>query len=196
VCYPGEEKHTRLAEGSEDGRLQLLTYFAKHARIRGLILELRNKSISARHDTIERTGYVQAELAKWSNEIHDAVEDDLGMTNFLDDDDPSTLSSSHRLTLLMAKYESTICLNRPMMSSDPSHPAYSAALQNCIFAAKSIFLALKKHQHRNKTAEDPSGLRLLEPMVWPSFTWSIWISAFILVYAACEQQLPLESALK
>ncbi|EEY23041.1 conserved hypothetical protein [Verticillium alfalfae VaMs.102] len=108
VCYPGEEIHSTYVE-AEDNRLQLLTYLAKHARIRGLILELRNKSISSRDDTPTHESYVQAEMARWSNEIHDALED-----------------------------------------------------------------------------EDSDGEQ----------TGAIWISSFILIYAASERQLPLSSALR
>lgn len=47
VCYPGEEQHAdRHLHQPGDSRLQLLTYVAKHARIRGLILELRNKAMA------------------------------------------------------------------------------------------------------------------------------------------------------
>ncbi|PNH48183.1 hypothetical protein VD0002_g1125 [Verticillium dahliae] len=77
VCYPGEEIHSTHVE-TEDNRLQLLTYLSKHARIRGLILELRNKSVSSRDDTPTHESYVQAEMARWSNEIHDALEDEDG----------------------------------------------------------------------------------------------------------------------
>ncbi|KAK1976273.1 fungal-specific transcription factor domain-containing protein [Colletotrichum cereale] len=195
VCYPAEERHgaAPLPDG-EDDRLQLLTYLAKHARIRGLILELRNKSIHSRDDTADRASHVQAELAKWSNEIHDAVEDE----HTYEESAPTTppISPAHRLFLLVLKYESMISLNRPMMTSDPSSPAYSAGLQNCIFAAKSIFIALKRHQSRNEIPTDPASACLLEPMLQPSFTWAVWISAFILIYAAFERQLPLASALK
>ncbi|EFQ27341.1 fungal specific transcription factor domain-containing protein [Colletotrichum graminicola] len=193
VCYPSQERHGAPSDESEDGRLQLLTYHVKHARIRGLILELRNKSIHSRDDTAERASYVQAELAKWSNEIHDAVEDEVA---YEESASPPPISSGHRLFLLVLKYESMISLNRPMMTSDPSSPAYSTGLQNCIFAAKSIFIALKKYQSQNGIPTEPTSPCLLEPMLQPSFTWAVWISAFILIYAAFERQLPLGSALK
>ncbi|KAI8311045.1 hypothetical protein K4K61_012848 [Colletotrichum sp. SAR11_59] len=196
VCYPGEERHGTPLDG-EDNRLQLLTYLVKHARIRGLILELRNKSIHTRDDTADRASYVQAELAKWSNEIHDAVEDEPHPGEAADENTSQPpLSSSHRVFLLLLKYESMISLNRPMMTSDPSSPAYSAGLQNCIFAAKSIFIALKRYLTQHKMSDDPRSACLSEPMLQPSFTWAVWISAFILIYAAFERQLPLSSALK
>lgn len=192
VCFPGHEHHGPGASEEGDSRLVLLGHLSKHARIRGLILELRNKSIASRHDTAEQTSYVQAELAKWSNEVHDLIEDDY----FLADQDSSSISPNHRLYLLLLKHESTIALNRPMMTSDPRNPSYAAALQECIFAAKSILGTLRKHHIQFKVADGGAGDVLSQPMLWPSFTWAVWISSFILVYAAFEGQLPLSVALR
>ncbi|CAI4212754.1 unnamed protein product [Parascedosporium putredinis] len=59
VCYIGEERHMHPGSDVEEtGRLRLLTFVAKHARLRGLILELRNKSILQRQDTADRTVHV------------------------------------------------------------------------------------------------------------------------------------------
>lgn len=196
VCYPGEELHgIASGEDGKDKRLRLLNYMSKHARIRGLILELRNKSLPARQDTADRAMAVQTELAKWSNEIQDAVEEAELSEDSNDGTDPH-LSSGHRLVLLMSKYESTISLNRPMMASDPSSPLWSAAMQACISAAKSICITMKRHSTQNRKADDPTGRSLEVPMLWPAFIWATWISAFVLAYAAFEQQMPLESALK
>ncbi|KAL9949167.1 hypothetical protein ACHAQF_005780 [Verticillium nonalfalfae] len=195
VCYPGEEIHSTYVE-AEDNRLQLLTYLAKHARIRGLILELRNKSVSSRDDTPTHESYVQAEMARWSNEIHDALEDeDSDGEQPGEDNKEPPLSPGHRIYLSLLKFESKISLNRPMMASDPSSGSYCAGLQNCIFAARSILIALKKHQSRHKTkGKDDNALS--DPILWPTITGAIWISSFILIYAASERQLPLSSALR
>lgn len=189
VCYPGEEKHGGLAEGDDDKRLRMLTYMIKHAKIRGQILELRNKSIVTRQDTADRAIVVQTELARWANEIQDAVEDAEPY------DEPDAVFSGHRIVLLLSKHESIISLNRPMMAADASTPSWSAAMQACISAAKSICITMKRHATQNR---DPDGGRhtLTAPMLWPSFTWAIWISAFVLAYAAFEQQMPLDSALR
>jgi hypothetical protein len=178
VCFPDDERHGVLpiTPDPEDAVLHLLGHVARHARIRGLILELRNKTIATRQDTADRASYVHAELAKWSNDIQDAVEEET----------ETGLSPGHRVLLLLLKHESTISLNRPMIASDPASAAYSAALQNCIFAAKSIFIILKRH-HGSPSAA---------PLLWPSFTWAVWISAFVLAYAAFEKQVPLATALK
>ncbi|KAH6991183.1 fungal-specific transcription factor domain-containing protein [Ilyonectria sp. MPI-CAGE-AT-0026] len=199
VCYPGEEHHggsTDAANGAE--KLQLLTYLAKQARIRGLILELRNKSFTKRQDTADRTAFVQTELAKWSNEIQDIVEEEDEVDNLSDTDTPSQpkISPSHRLMLLFLEHESTICLNRPGLASEASSPSYSSAFQACISAAKSICILFKRHRKRHRLGNDRTERRLTMPLLWPSFTWAVWISTFVLVHAAFESQVPLDSALR
>lgn len=190
VCYPGDEEHGGPSEGEEDKRLRMLSYMVKHAKIRGQILELRNKSIVTRQDTADRAIVVQTELARWANEIQDTVEEaESG------DEAEEGVSSGHRLVLLLSKYESLISLNRPMMASDASTPSWSAAMQACISAAKSICITMKRHANRNK-GPDTARPTLAAPMLWPSFTWAVWISAFVLAYAAFEQQMPLDSALR
>ncbi|KAF4960251.1 hypothetical protein FSARC_10539 [Fusarium sarcochroum] len=194
VCYPGEERHATTASKEENAeRLQLLTFVSKHARIRGLILELRNKSMLQRQDTADRTAFVQAELAKWFNEIQDAVEeDDLADIN----SNTPALSEHHKLMLLVLKHESAICLNRPGLASEYPSSSYSSAFQECISAAKSILIILRKHRNRHQIRSSSAIMRSHAPLLWPSFTWSIWISAFVLIHAAFEIQVPLDSALR
>ncbi|KAH7179315.1 fungal-specific transcription factor domain-containing protein [Fusarium flagelliforme] len=193
VCYPGEERHALANRDENSDRLQLLTFVTKHARIRGLILELRNKSMLQRQDTADRAAFVQAELAKWFNEIQDAVEED-----DLADGDSTTpgISEHHKIMLLVLKHESAICLNRPGLASDHPSASYSSAFQACISAAKSILIILKKHRNRHQLQVGSDGSRSHTPLLWPSFTWSIWISAFVLIHAAFERQVPLDSALR
>ncbi|KAL4728950.1 hypothetical protein ACLX1H_003356 [Fusarium chlamydosporum] len=193
VCYPGEERHTLTNRNENAERLQLLTFVTKHARIRGLILELRNKSMLQRQDTADRAAFVQAELAKWFNEIQDAVEED-----DLADTDATTpaISEHHKIMLLVLKHESVICLNRPGLATEHPSPSYSSAFQACISAAKSILIILKKHRNRHQLQVGSNGVRSQTPLLWPSFTWSIWISAFVLIHAAFERQVPLDSALR
>ncbi|KAF5677429.1 transcription activator acu-15 [Fusarium denticulatum] len=193
VCYPGEERHTITNREENPERLQLLTFVAKHARIRGLILELRNKSMLQRQDTADRAAFVQAELAKWFNEIQDAVEED-----DLADASSTTpaISEHHKVMLLVLKHESAICLNRPGLASEHPSSSYSSAFQACISAAKSILIILKKHRNRHQLSLDSTSAKSQAPLLWPSFTWSIWISAFVLIHAACEKQVHLGSAMK
>lgn len=196
VCFPGEELHSAEGE-TEDHRLKLLTYLSKHARVRGLILELRNKSMFSRDSKPVNENKVRVEMGRWSNDIQDAVEgeDSDDEQHELDDNSHLRLSAGHRLYLLVLKFEAQISLNRPMMAGGPSNDSWSQGLQNCISAARCILTALRKHQARNPVAgQDDTKLNC--PIIWPTITWAIWISSFILIYAASERQLPLTSALR
>ncbi|KAH8879780.1 hypothetical protein GQ53DRAFT_789065 [Thozetella sp. PMI_491] len=202
VCYADDEQHSLIPRStdpstrSEASRLRLMTYLAKHANITGLILELRNKSVNSRQDTPDHVDRVTAELARWANEIHDAVDEDLGADSIVDDGHGPfvpPLPPAHRLLLLVLKQESVIALNRPMMAAAPGSPAYAAALQNCIAASRSIISLFSKFYDMQPSPIGQPKPSLVVPMVWPSFPWAIWMSAFVLVYGAFEGQLPLES---
>lgn len=157
---------------------------SKHARIRGMILELRNKSLSSRHDTREGATRVQAELAKWANEVEEAIEDA---------SEPG-ISDSHRVILRVLQYESMIALNRPLVTARSEGSASSSALQNCISASRSIISLLDSYRTQNSSDPYHSSLTLRSPLIWPLFTWSIWMSCFVLTYAALEGHCMLSSA--
>ncbi|TGO49794.1 hypothetical protein BOTNAR_0417g00030 [Botryotinia narcissicola] len=194
VCYPGEERHMRNGsnnpnfEDSNVHQLRLLTDLSKHARIRGRVLELRNKSLSGREETFERAMGMQAELAKWVNEVSEEDEDSSGAEN-----SPS-LSPAHKLIIQILQHESTIALNRPLITSNSTNTYSQSALQNCISASRAIISLLREFQ-RNNASPDGS-LALKAPMVWPLFTWSAWMSCFVLAYAALEGHCKLGPARK
>ncbi|KAF7908249.1 uncharacterized protein EAF01_004004 [Botrytis porri] len=194
VCYPGEENHMRSggdklnSEESNVHQLRLLRDLSKHARIRGRVLELRNKSLSGREETFERAMGMQAELAKWVNEASEEDEDSLVAEN------SSSLSPAHKLVIQMLQHESTIALNRPLITSNSTNTYSQSALQNCISASRAIISLLREFQ-RNNASPDGS-LALKVPMVWPLFTWSAWMSCFVLAYAALEGHCKLGPAKK
>ncbi|KAE8377174.1 fungal-specific transcription factor domain-containing protein [Aspergillus bertholletiae] len=174
VCYPGIERHT---EGVRDSNLRLLTYLAKFARVRGLIVELRNKSILHSQETSTTATQVNGELTQWWNEVYDDV--------YPVEDDPG-LSPLHRLLLIVFRHESILSMNRPLLAAEQSSPEYKTALQVCIESSRSLITALRGYVL-------PGGQGTL-PLVWPSFTWGVWMSCLILVYAAWEGDFPVVSA--
>lgn len=166
----------------------LLTLLAKHARIRGLILELRHKSIAIRHDTMDRAMLVQSELAKWANDVHEKTE----TAEFENQEDHATKSmpASHRTLLSIMHHESIITLNRPLLASHIKTPASQAALQACISASRSLIdTIITKDPQRSEISSH-------NIMVWPLLTWSVWMSCFILAYAALEGETTISSAQK
>ncbi|KUI55879.1 hypothetical protein VP1G_03256 [Cytospora mali] len=214
VCYPTTEYHQTTKDGhapyknSPEGRqtlapgshqLQLLTLLAKHAQIRGMILELRHKSLHVRQDSVERALRVQSRLTKWANEVHEVItgegtdnEDDAqeGLEAPRSRDD-SAISPFYRTLLIILQHESTIALNRPLMAKKPATSASQAALQACIGASRALLETIDSPQPA--TINETS---LATIVVWPLLTWSVWMSCFILTYAALEGVTSVSSAQK
>ena len=179
-----------LSFEDSDGRLDLLRLLAKNAEIRGSITELRNKSVTYRLTEIDEAVAIDAELTRWWNEVDEYLE-------------PNTLGSfpisrRHQVTLVVLRHESIIALNKHTLATSKKTSTYDAALQNCISAARSIISALQKaletqvNLDRPRAEEEPGNSGLL----WPSFTWAVWMSAFIMIYAANEDQVSQDVAIR
>lgn len=186
VCYPGTERHSSTTpRASDDRRLRLLCHLAKFARIRGLIVELRNKSILHSHASQVEAAHVTGELSQWWNEVYDDV-------NPIDEpaeaglDQEPVLQPYHRLLLMILRHEAIISLNRPLLAAEKPSADYKNALQTCIGSSRSILAALRKHM--SSTSESP--------LSWPCFTWSTWMACLILMYAAWEEEFTTPTALK
>lgn len=160
----------------------MLGFLARHAEIRGSITELRNKSVLYKQTDVNDAIVIDAKLSKWWNEVDEYLESSSSGT--------LPISHYHQVTLVVLRHESIIALNKYTVATSKGS-AYDAALQNCISAARCIISTLHKAlgpQNTNCTApqESPKTCGLL----WPSFTWAIWMSAFIMIYAAKDGQAP------
>ncbi|KAL4912368.1 fungal-specific transcription factor domain-containing protein [Aspergillus aurantiobrunneus] len=181
VCYPNAEIHGPV---DEDHRLRLLGHLAKFAHVRGCIIELRNKSINHREDSIDATQVLHGELTKWWNEVYDDVypiQHDNTFNTSLTSIDPF-----HRLLLIVLRHEAIISMNRPLLAAEESSPEYRTALQICIESSRSLLTTLRQYLF-----DTPDST---VPLVWPSFTWAVWMSCLILIYAAWEGEFPTSSA--
>lgn len=177
--------------------MQLLTLLSKHAQIRGMILELRHKSLHVRQDTLDRSLHVQSKLTRWTNDVHDALtgdhtddEDQPGHAVAGQPGDERTPPSYHSL-LLVLQHESTIALNRPLLAKTPRTSASQAALEACIGASRAILETIGNQQFSHTGHSSSAAV-----MVWPLLTWSVWMSCFILSYAALEGVTSVSSALR
>lgn len=185
VCYPGEERHvSRVPKTPDDQRLRLLCHLAKFARIRGLILELRNKSILHSHSGSVEAAHVNGELAQWWNEVYDDVNP--LEENVNPDGQGQSLPSYHRLLLTILRHEAIISMNRPLLAAENQSPDYKNALQTCIASSRSLLATLKRYMDSAPDA----------PLTWASFTWATWMACLILVYASWEGEFPISTALK
>ncbi|CBF76707.1 hypothetical protein AN4821.2 [Aspergillus nidulans FGSC A4] len=191
VCYPNAEIHSSVDEGAQlltiaflDHRLRLLGYLAKFASLRGRIIEVRNKSIIHREDSMDATQALHGELTHWWNEVYDDVYP-LGV------DDADTIVSSpiapfHRTLLIALRHEAIISLNRPLLAAEAASPEYRTALQICIESSRSLITTLRQFLAESSGSSTP--------LIWPSFTWAVWMSCLILIYAAWEGEFPASSA--
>lgn len=162
-------------------------------------MELRNKNLKSRQDTYEKSLLVQVQLSQWINMVYDTTEQEpcdedgaFGSPSQPAGDVKHMISSPHKMLLLIQQHESTISLNRPLLVSGPETPASQAALQVCISASRSIIDAISKSRDLYSPLEGNSSLRAV--LVWPHLTWSVWMSCFILSYAALEGVITVSSA--
>jgi hypothetical protein len=186
VCYPGTERHpSTVPRNLDNPRLRLLCHLAKFARIRGLIVELRNKSILHSHASQVEAAHVSGELSKWWNEVYDDA-NPIEEPSEIGVDQDVLLQPYHRLLLMILRHEAIISLNRPLLAAEKPSADYQNALQTCIGSSRSILAALKKHM------SSPSE----SPLSWPCFTWSTWMACLILMYAASEEEFAVPIAIK
>ncbi|RDW86238.1 CeGAL family transcription factor [Aspergillus mulundensis] len=180
VCYPNAEIHGSV---DQDHRLRLLGHLSKFASLRGRIVELRNKSINHREDSVDATQALHGELTHWWNDVYDDVypleHDDT------DNNLETPIAQFHRTLLIVLRQEAIISLNRPLLAAEASSPEYRTALQVCIESSRSLLTTLRQY-----LVDTPGSV----PLVWPSFTWAVWMSCLILIYAAWKGEFSTSSA--
>jgi hypothetical protein len=164
----------------------LPSFLAKHGRIKGLILELRNKSILHSNFDPDEQAHIDAEISQWWNAAQDVVDpiDDSKSSSGPNQPSPVHLKSSHRLLLMVQKHESVILLNRPVITSGYNTSAFGAAMQKCIGASKAIITNI--YRHCSVEAQGTSHGQIPSPLVWPGYVWMVWQAGLILLYAASE----------
>jgi hypothetical protein len=140
---------------------------------------------------------VQAELANWFNNVEEMIESESIEGTGNDGGKryrPQTrISTEHTVLLRILHHESTIALNRPLMTSTANKAASAAALQNCISSSRSIISILEDFRLTSESHVD-TATRLQIPFLWPLCTWCAWMSCFILAYAAMESHSMIPSA--
>lgn len=160
-----------------DARLTISNLISKHSKIKGHVLELCNKSINHRHTDSEEIARMNTKIARWTNDMESALES--SATN------SARAIDTHRLVLSILREETIISLNRPQLTAQRESAVYEGALQTCIASSRSIIRTLASHTKVANAA----------PLTWPSLTWATWMSAFIVLYAAVENELSVTVAL-
>lgn len=173
-----------------DDRLDLLEFLARHAHIRGSIMESRHRStINNNQNETETTLEVDADHSRWWNIVDEYLSDD---------ERTQAISKTHQVTLIILRFESVLALHRSVLATSKKNAAYNAALQRCISASRSIINTLHKALKGFGAFDGSPGQNGYEttPLLWPSFTWAVWMSAFIIFSAATEHQVSKDVALK
>jgi hypothetical protein len=189
VCYFNEEKHTSdgCNRTTMDGRLITLNFLARHASIKGQIMELRNKSIHQRTTNRDLATLIGASIDKWANDLQYVID-------AADHDDSFPLNTLHKTVLLVSQHELVISLNRPLLALEKHTPDYVAALQTCIRASRAIVSTLQQYLRAQVGRQSPDISPA--PLLWPSLTWCVWQSSFIILHAALEGEMPKSTARK
>ena len=187
VCLLNEEKHatadSRTAVGQcPDERLATLDFLSKTFQLKGKILELCNKSINHRHTDPNAASNIIAEIGKLDNEIDDFL--DSHSTN------DSPIDELQLIVLKVLHNECLISLYRPLLTTDKTKSDYRVGLQVCIRASRSILTTLAERL----LSRNDSHAACNAPLLWPSYTWAIWMSAFIIIYAAINGETPIAVA--
>lgn len=199
VCYPQAERHSAGREDAsldaEDSRLRLLSHLAKFARLRGMISELRNKSIMHSRENLVDAAEVDSVLLRWWNEVYDDVYP-------LESESESPLQPYQALLLIVSRHEAIISLYRPLLAAhNPVAADYKTAFQTCINSARSLLVALydyinpSANNNRRRFAVTNSA-HSRAPLTSPSFTSAVWMSCMILVYAAWTGHFTTHGALR
>ena len=131
---------------------------------------------------------VNSKLLQWWNEVYDDVHP-------LDPEPDSVLQPIHRLLLVVSRHEAIIALHRPVLATDKPTAEYKAAFQTCINSSRSLLAAL--HGYLNPLSDLHGHTeRPCAPLISPSFTWIVWMSSLILIYAAWTGHFPTQGALR
>lgn len=185
VCYPHAERHDSTTEScrDRDGRLDLLEFLANHANIRGSIMELRNRfALNSNSNEDDQATNIDAKHTRWWNVVDEYLSNA---------EQTQTITKAHQVTLIVLRSESVLALHRSILATSKKNSTYNAALQRCISASRSIINTLHNALRGFGAFDGSPGQNGYEstPLLWPSFTWAVWMRAFVVIFAANEDQI-------
>jgi hypothetical protein len=154
---------------------------------------MQTRHHSALHGTsagdIDQALEVEADHMKWWTLVDEHLSDE---------ERTQSVSKAHQVTLIVLRFESVIALHRSVLATSRKNAAYNAALQRCLFASRSIINTLHKALNGFGAFDGSPGQSGYEktPLLWPSFTWAVWMSMFVIFSAAMEEQIPRDVGLR
>ncbi|KAH6625552.1 fungal-specific transcription factor domain-containing protein [Boeremia exigua] len=185
VCYPQSERHNQghIDVAVHDDRLDLIDFLARHADIRGSIMKIRNKTtLTSDIQDDDQALLVETEHAKWWTTVDEHLSDYKTA---------QSIAKPHQVTLIVLRFETILALHRSILGNPKHDTVFNAALQRCITASRSIINTLHKALKGFGAFDGSPGQHGYEssPLLWPSFTWAIWMSTFVVIFAASEKHL-------
>lgn len=145
-------------------------------------MKIRNKaSVRNQYDDGQALS-IETEHAKWWTMVDEHLSDHSTTQG---------ISKPHQVTLMVLRFETILALYRSILGNPKHDTVFNAALQRCITASRSIINTLHKALRGFGAFDGSPGQNGYEktPLLWPSFTWAIWMSTFIVMFAATEDQL-------
>ncbi|KAF3931553.1 hypothetical protein ABW19_dt0208250 [Dactylella cylindrospora] len=206
VCLPNNELHKlpddKVQESSaEDMRLVPLILLSKYSGIKGRLMEISNKCLIHRtSDASHALRDVHVDILKWHNEVEDATHSS-GDDEDSDTSEPGqnpgtseyrakTMSPAHRLLFQIKYHELLLLMHRPALSAKSTNETYPVAMLTCLSSARSIINLTKRYLSRHKI----SGGRVEFPLLWHILLSTIWMSGLVVIFAAFERGVALDSA--
>ncbi|KAK6503471.1 hypothetical protein TWF481_008488 [Arthrobotrys musiformis] len=206
VCLPNNEIHRspeeKVAEENSiwDNRLVPLILLSKYSGIKGRLMEISNKCMLHRiSDAEQALRNVHVDILKWRNEVQDFT-----AAVFGDDDDldnsrnsstqsegkPTVITPAHRLIFQIKYHELLLLMHRPALSAKSTNETYPVAMLTCLSSARAIISLTKRYLSRYRKDEG----KVEYPILWHVMLSTIWMSGLVVIFAAFEGSIALDSA--
>ncbi|KAK6520752.1 hypothetical protein TWF506_000999 [Arthrobotrys conoides] len=205
VCLPNDEIHKspeeKVAEENaiQDNRLVPLILLSKYSGIKGRLMEISNKCMLHRTaDAEQALRNVHVDILKWRNEVQDFTavvfgdEDDLDSprNSSTQTEKPTVITPAHRLIFQIKYHELLLLMHRPALSAKSTNETYPVAMLTCLSSARAIISLTKRYLSRYKAG----GEKVEYPMLWHVMLSTIWMSGLVVIFAAFEGGVALDSA--
>ncbi|KAF3197393.1 hypothetical protein TWF679_003218 [Orbilia oligospora] len=205
VCLPNDEIHKppeeKVAEedAAQDTRLIPLIFLSKYSGIKGRLMEISNKCMLHRTaDSEQALRNVHVDILKWRNEVQDFTTAVFGDDDDLDsprnsstlNGEPTVITPAHRLIFQIKYHELLLLMHRPALSAKSTNETYPVAILTCLSSARAIISLTKRYLSRYKSGEG----KVEYPVLWHVMLSTIWMSGLVVIFAAFEGGVALDSA--
>ncbi|KAF3131419.1 hypothetical protein TWF703_007693 [Orbilia oligospora] len=205
VCLPNDEIHKppdeKVAEedAAQDTRLIPLILLSKYSGIKGRLMEISNKCMLHRTaDSEQALRNVHVDILKWRNEAQDFTTAVFGDDDDLDgprnsstlNEKPTVITPAHRLIFQIKYHELLLLMHRPALSAKSTNETYPVAMLTCLSSARAIISLTKRYLSRYKSGDG----KVEYPMLWHVMLSTIWMSGLVVIFAAFEGGVVLDSA--